>query len=57
MIDYSDRCEMLDPLRQTEYVFYLAAVHGERNFIDTSPYHVLMNMAINENVFTAAARQ
>ena len=57
MIDYSDRCEMLDPLRQTEYVFDLAAVHGERDFIDTSPDHVLMNMAINENVFTAATRR
>src|SRR5262249_46548427 len=38
-----------------EYVFHLAAVHGGRGFIEAFPQDVLVNMAIDNNVYAAAA--
>jgi len=37
-----------------ETVFHLAAIHGGRGFIETSPARMLKNLKIDQNVFTAA---
>jgi nucleoside-diphosphate-sugar epimerase len=55
-LDLSDRTAALRHFPECEYVFHLAAVHGGRGFIDTFPDQVLVNLAIDNNVYTAAAR-
>lgn len=55
-IDLADRKLTLERFPECEYVFHLAAVHGGRGFIDTFPDQVLVNLAIDNNVYTAAAR-
>lgn len=37
-------------------VFHLAAVHGGRGFIDTYPQQVLVNLAIDQGLFSACER-
>lgn len=54
--DLADRTETLKRFPECEYVFHLAAVHGGRGFIDTFPDQVLVNLAIDNNVYTAAVR-
>lgn len=54
-LDLSDRARTLSELPAAEIVFHLAAVHGGRGFIDTYPDQVLVNLAIDNNVLTAAA--
>ena len=55
-LDLADRTRTLEELPECEFVFHLAAVHGGRGFIDTFPDQVLVNLAIDNNVYTAAAR-
>jgi nucleoside-diphosphate-sugar epimerase len=55
-LDLADRELTLKRFPECEYVFHLAAVHGGRGFIDTFPDQVLVNLAIDNNVYTAAAR-
>src|SRR6266513_2239706 len=55
-LDLADRTRTLEELPEREFVFHLAAVHGGRGFIDTFPDQVLVNLAIDNNVYTAAAR-
>jgi nucleoside-diphosphate-sugar epimerase len=55
-MDLADRERTLERFPECEYVFHLAAVHGGRGFIDTFPDQVLVNMAIDNNVYTAAMR-
>jgi nucleoside-diphosphate-sugar epimerase len=54
-LDLADRTKTLDELPECEFVFHLAAVHGGRGFIDTFPDQVLVNLGIDNNVYTAAA--
>lgn len=54
--DLADRTLTLERFPSCDYVFHLAAVHGGRGFIDTFPDQVLVNLAIDNNVYTAAAR-
>ena len=54
-IDLANRELTLERFPRCEYVFHLAAVHGGRGFIDTFPDQVLVNLAIDNNVYTAAA--
>jgi len=54
-IDLANREATLGRFPECEYVFHLAAVHGGRGFIDTFPDQVLVNLAIDNNVYTAAA--
>jgi nucleoside-diphosphate-sugar epimerase len=54
-IDLANRELTLARFPECEYVFHLAAVHGGRGFIDTFPDQVLVNLAIDNNVYTAAA--
>jgi len=54
-IDLANRELTLERFPECEYVFHLAAVHGGRGFIDTFPDQVLVNLAIDNNVYTAAA--
>jgi len=56
-LDLSNRERTLADLPEAEIVFHLAAVHGGRGFIDTFPDQVLVNLAIDNNVYTAAARR
>lgn len=53
-IDLANRELTLARFPECEYVFHLAAVHGGRGFIDTFPDQVLVNLAIDNNVYTAA---
>ena len=55
-MDLADRERTLERFPECEYVFHLAAVHGGRGFIDTFPDQVLVNMAIDNNLYTAAMR-
>jgi nucleoside-diphosphate-sugar epimerase len=55
-MDLAQRDQTLERLPKCEYVFHLAAVHGGRGFIDTFPDQVLVNLAIDNNVYTAAAK-
>ncbi len=55
-IDLADRVRTLRELPIAEFVFHLAAVHGGRGFIDTHGDQVLVNLAIDNNVFTSAAQ-
>jgi nucleoside-diphosphate-sugar epimerase len=54
-LDLADRVKTLERFPECEYTFHLAAVHGGRGFIDTFPDKVLVNLAIDNNVYTAAA--
>lgn len=54
-LDLADRERTLESFPECEYVFHLAAVHGGRGFIDTFPDQVLVNLVIDNNVYTAAA--
>ena len=38
---------------KADFVFHLAAVHGGRGFIETFPHLMLVNLRIDNNVFTA----
>jgi nucleoside-diphosphate-sugar epimerase len=55
-IDLANREITLERFPECEYVFHLAAVHGGRGFIDTFPDQLLVNLAIDNNVYTAAAQ-
>lgn len=55
VFDLADRVRTVAELPHCEYVFHLAAVHGGRGFIDTFPERVLVNLAIDNNVYAAAA--
>jgi nucleoside-diphosphate-sugar epimerase len=55
-LDLANRELTVESFPDCEYVFHLAAVHGGRGFIDTFPDQVLVNLAIDNNVYTAAAR-
>jgi nucleoside-diphosphate-sugar epimerase len=55
-LDLADRARTLDQLPECEFLFHLAAVHGGRGFIDTFPDQVLVNLGIDNNVYTAAGR-
>src|SRR5690242_14073567 len=52
-LDLADRMLTLEEFPECEYVFHLAAVHGGRGFIDTYPDQVLVNLGIDNNVYTA----
>ena len=54
--DLADRHVTLERFPECEYVFHLAAVHGGRGFIDTFPDQVLVNLTIDNNVYTAATQ-
>jgi nucleoside-diphosphate-sugar epimerase len=54
-LDLTNRQLTIDQFPECEYIFHLAAVHGGRGFIDTFPDKVLVNLAIDNNVYTAAA--
>jgi UDP-glucose 4-epimerase len=55
-VDLSDRVRTFSELPACEIVFHLAAVHGGRGFIDTYPEQVLVNLGIDNNVYTACLR-
>lgn len=55
-LDLVNRELTLERFPSCDYAFHLAAVHGGRGFIDTYPDQVLVNLAIDNNVYTAAAR-
>jgi UDP-glucose 4-epimerase len=55
-LDLADRTATFERLPSCEYVFHLAAVHGGRGFIETFPDQVLVNLGIDNNVYSAAAR-
>jgi nucleoside-diphosphate-sugar epimerase len=55
-MDLASRDLTLEAFPECEYVFHLAAVHGGRGFIDTFPDQVLVNLTIDNNVYTAAAQ-
>jgi len=55
-LDLADRMATLEEFPECEYVFHLAAVHGGRGFIDTYPDQVLVNLGIDNNLYTAAAK-
>jgi nucleoside-diphosphate-sugar epimerase len=55
-LDLADRVLTFERFPESEYVFHLAAVHGGRGFIDTYPDQVLVNLGIDNNVYTAAAK-
>lgn len=55
-LDLADRVRTFSDLPECEVVFHLAAVHGGRGFIDTYPEQVLVNLAIDNNVYTACLR-
>jgi nucleoside-diphosphate-sugar epimerase len=55
-LDLADREATLEQFPRCEYVFHLAAVHGGRGFIDTFPDQVLVNLVIDNNVYTAAMK-
>jgi nucleoside-diphosphate-sugar epimerase len=55
-INLANRELTLERFPECEYVFHLAAVHGGRGFIDTFPDQLLVNLAIDNNVYTAAAK-
>lgn len=55
-LDLADRVATFSDLPACEIVFHLAAVHGGRGFIDTYPEQVLVNLAIDNNVYTACLR-
>jgi len=52
-VDLSDSAP-LDLFNGIETVFHLAAIHGGRGFIETSPARMLENLKIDHNVFSAA---
>jgi len=54
-LDLADRSAALAEFPEAEYVFHLAAIHGGRGFIDTFPDQVLVNLAIDNNTYSAAA--
>ncbi|MGO9752460.1 MAG: NAD-dependent epimerase/dehydratase family protein [Solirubrobacteraceae bacterium] len=54
-LDLADRAATIAFFPEAEYVFHLAAVHGGRGFIDSYPQQVLVNLAIDNNLLTAAA--
>jgi nucleoside-diphosphate-sugar epimerase len=51
--DLSDRSVAFDLIREASIVFHLAAVHGGRGFIETYKQEMLVNLAIDNNVFAA----
>lgn len=53
-IDLADRNHTLSSFPEGEIVFHLAAVHGGRGFIETYPHELLVNFAIDNNVYSAA---
>ena len=55
-LDLADRARTFSDLPACEIAFHLAAVHGGRGFIDTYPEQVLVNLAIDNNVYTACLR-
>lgn len=55
-LDLADRVRTFSELPACEIVFHLAAVHGGRGFIDTYPEQVLVNLGIDNNVYTACLR-
>lgn len=55
-LDLADRVGTFSDLPACEIVFHLAAVHGGRGFIDTYPEQVLVNLGIDNNVYTACLR-
>jgi UDP-glucose 4-epimerase len=55
-LDLADRASTFASLPACEIVFHLAAVHGGRGFIDTYPSEVLVNLGIDNNVYTACLR-
>ena len=54
--DLSSRDFALNVLDTAEIVFHLAAVHGGRGFIETYKQEMLVNLAIDNNVFSAGVR-
>ena len=53
-IDLRNRAETYDALDGSESVFHLGAIHGGRGFIETYKRDMLANVAIDNNVFSAA---
>jgi nucleoside-diphosphate-sugar epimerase len=51
--DLRSREFSLNALKNTDVVFHLAAVHGGRGFIETYKQEMLVNLAIDNNVFAA----
>jgi nucleoside-diphosphate-sugar epimerase len=52
-LDLADRTATLAELPPCELVFHLAAVHGGRGFIEGFPDRILVNLAIDNNVYGA----
>jgi UDP-glucose 4-epimerase len=55
--DLRNREFTLSVLEGAEVVFHLAAVHGGRGFIETYKQEMLVNLAIDNNVFSAGVRR
>lgn len=53
--DLRDRNNTFSVIEGSEVVFHLAAVHGGRGFIETYKQEMLVNLAIDNNVFSAGA--
>jgi nucleoside-diphosphate-sugar epimerase len=54
-VDLRDTESAQAATRSQEIVFHLAAAHGGRGFIDTHPVECVANMALDHQVFAAAA--
>jgi len=54
-IDLSDRNLANKEVNSADFVFHLAAVHGGRGFIEKYKQEMLVNLSIDNNVFSAAS--
>jgi len=54
-VDLRDREVAFQEIRDCDFVFHLAAVHGGRGFIETYKQEMLVNLAIDNNVFSSAS--
>jgi nucleoside-diphosphate-sugar epimerase len=54
--DLRDRSFAFRIISDAQIVFHLAAVHGGRGFIETYKQEMLVNLAIDNNVFSAAVK-
>ena len=54
--DLSDRRFTMEVISDAQIVFHLAAVHGGRGFIETFKREMLVNLAIDNNVFSSAVK-
>jgi len=55
-VDLRNREQAFNAIQKSDCLFHLAAVHGGRGFIETFKQEMLVNLAIDNNVFSAASK-